>query len=250
MNARRPMPGLSRRRLLTAPAAGLGAARLAAGVAAAVIGLAACTGSSSSPQVASLGQNGSHGSGGGSSTTTQSGNPTQLLDEWAACIRHHGDPSQSAPTIDADQDIEITMNDVPDALANQVHASSGPCSSYLVAASLALNGGHPQPADNPVQDEKFAQCMRATGFPNWPDSVDGQSNFNGTGINPNSPAVQKASDTCDKKIGIPDYANGTGPAGVVQVTSCDVPPGIQGPPGGPGPCPGGGGPRPAPLPTR
>lgn len=218
----------------------------------AVISLAACSGSSSSPQVASLGQGQGHGGtssanssgsdgGGGGSATTGSGNPTQLLDEWAACIRQHGDPSQSDPTIDADKDIEISMTNVPKALEDEIHGSSGPCSNYLVAASLALNGGHPQPTDNPVQDEKWAQCMRASGFPNWPDSVDGETNFRGTGIDPNSPAVQNATNACDKKVGLPDYGNGNGPGGVVQVTDCSAPAGMQCPkPGANGPGTGGG----------
>jgi hypothetical protein len=228
---------------------------LPAAVIAAVIGLAACSGSSSSPQVASLGQgNGGNssgtssgsGGGGGGSVTTGSGNPTQLLDEWAACIRKHGDPSQSDPTIDADKDIEISMTNVPKALEDEIHGSTGPCSNYLVAASLALNGGHPQPTDNPVQDEKWAQCMRATGFPNWPDSVDGETNFRGTGIDPNSPAAQNATKTCDERVGLPDYGNGNGPAGVVQVTDCNAPAGVQCPKPGsvPGTYSGSGGPIP------
>ena len=214
----------------------------------AVIGLAACGGSGSSPQVASLGQsNGASsgsgsGGGGGGSVTTGSGNPTQLLDEWAACIRKHGDSNQSDPTIDADQDIEISMTNVPKALEDEVHGSTGPCSNYLVAASLALSGGQPQPTDNPVQDEKFAQCMRATGFPNWPDSVNGETNFRGTGIDPNSTAVQNATKACDKKVGEPYYgSNSTGPGGVVQVTDCSAPAGMQCPkPGANGPGTGGG----------
>jgi hypothetical protein len=197
----------------------------------AVAALAACSGSSSAPQVASLGKNNAtsgSGGGGGGPVNTGSGNPTQLLDEWAACIRKHGDPSQSDPTIDADKDIEISMTNVPKALEDEIHGSTGPCSNYLVAASLALSGGQPQPTDNPVQDEKFAQCMRADGYPNWPDSVDGETNFRGTGIDPNSAAVQNATKTCDKKVGEPYYgSNSTGPAGVVQVTDCSAPAGMQ-----------------------
>ena len=29
------------------------------------------------------------------------GNATQLVDEWAACMRSHGDPNQADPIIDA-----------------------------------------------------------------------------------------------------------------------------------------------------
>lgn len=86
--------------------------------------------------------------------------------------------------------------------------------------------------------------MRASGFPNWPDSVDGETNFRGTGIDPNSQAVQNASTVCDKKVGMPDYGNGSGPAGVVQVSDCNAPPGKQCPSGLAGSPGGSGGPIP------
>jgi hypothetical protein len=210
-------------------------AGLAVVVVAATMGLAACGGAGRTPHVATLGQgSGSHGSGGGNSTTTGSGNPTQLLDEWAACMRTHGDPDQTDPTIDSDKDIEITMENVSASLSNEVHAGGGPCSNYLDAASLALNGGQPQPTDNPVLDDKFAACMRANGYPNWPDTVGGETNFQGTGIDPTSAAVQNATNTCDKKVGMPEYNNGAGPGGTIQVQSCTPPPGKQCPAGGPG----------------
>lgn len=203
--------------------------RLALLVAVAVIGVASCSSGSSAPQVASLGK--SNGGSGSGSTTTGSGNPTQLLDEWAACIRKHGDPNQTDPTIDADKDIEISMENVPQSLSSEVHAGDGPCSSYLDGASLALNGGQAQPTDNPVQDDKFAACMRANGFPNWPDNVGGKTSFQGTGIDPDSAAAQSASNTCDKKVGMPGSA---AIHGTIQVTSCTAPPGKQCPAGGPG----------------
>ena len=84
--------------------------------AAAAVGLAACSGGSGSPHVASLGGSGSGsssgtGSGSGGSTASQpKGNPTQLLDEWAACMRRHGDPGQADPTIDANKVIHITLH--------------------------------------------------------------------------------------------------------------------------------------------
>ena len=80
---------------------------MAAVAAAAAIGLAAC-GGSSSPHVASLGN--SSGNASASTTTTlPKGNPTQLLDEWASCMRSHGDPDQVDPTIDANEVIHITF---------------------------------------------------------------------------------------------------------------------------------------------
>jgi hypothetical protein len=220
---------------------------LAVLVAAAAIGLAACSGSPSTPQVASLGS--SSGNGSGSSTTAPSaGNPTQVLDEWAACIRRHGDPNQADPTIDANKDIEITMNNVPQALSSEVHGSTGPCSNYLLAAETALRGGQPSPTYNPVTAVKFSECMRANGVPNYPDpSANGETNFRGTGVDPNSTAVQNATKTCDKKLGERYYAPGTEMPGVVIVTGCNAPAGMQCPNGGPPS--GGGGNRPRPVPS-
>jgi hypothetical protein len=210
------------------------------------LALAACSGGPSSPQVASLGQrSGGGGSGSGSSAAAlPKGNPTQLLDEWAACIRSHGDPNQADPTIDANKDIQIFMVNVPKALENEVHGSTGPCSNYLLAAEIALRGGQPAPADNPAQDVRFADCMRANGVPNWPDpSANGETDFNGTGVDPNSPAVQNATKLCDQKTGMPYEAPGAEVPGVVVVTGCTAPPGMHCPSRPPS---GGGGMQPVP----
>ncbi len=199
-------------------------------VAAAALVLAACGGGSTdSPQVASLGSSSGAGSTSGSSAAAApGGNPTQLLDEWAACMRRHGAPNQADPTIDANKDIQITMINVPAALEHEVHGSTGPCSNYLLAAETALRGGQAAPTDNPAQDVKFAECMRANGVPNWPDPSNGETNFSGTGVDPNSPAVQNATKTCDNKTGTPYYAPGTEMPGVVIETGCSgVPAGTQ-----------------------
>jgi hypothetical protein len=210
---------------------------LAVLAAAAAIGLAACSGGgSSTPHVANLGSSGNDpGStnGSGSSTTAPSGsNPTQLLDQWAACIRHHGDPSQVDPTIDSNKDIDINMTNVSATLAGEVHGSTGPCSNYLLAAENQLRGGQPAPSYNPVKYVEEAQCIRAHGIANYPDpGANGQSNFNGTGVDPKSPAVQNATKACDKKLGLPYYGDGTSPPGVVEVRSCTPPPGKKCPTG-------------------
>lgn len=68
---------------------------LAIAAAVATVGLAACGGGSpSSPHVARLGTTtttvGGHGRG---SAAPKSGNATQLMDEWATCMRAHGVPN-------------------------------------------------------------------------------------------------------------------------------------------------------------
>ncbi|MGA3149820.1 MAG: hypothetical protein ABSF33_20470, partial [Acidimicrobiales bacterium] len=95
--------------------------QLAVLVAATAVGLAACGGSgaptagvgTSSPTVARLanpsGSNSGRARDGGSTTLPSTGNPTQLLNEWAACMRKHGDPDQADPTIDPSKVIHITI---------------------------------------------------------------------------------------------------------------------------------------------
>jgi hypothetical protein len=205
-------------------------------VMAAAIGLAACgDGSTDSPHVAALGPNSSNSKS--SPTTTQpTGNPTQLLDQWATCIRSHGDPNQSDPTIDANKDIEITMHNVSAALSSEVHGSTGPCSNYLLAAETALRGGQAAPqAPSAAQEAAYVDCMRANGVPNYPDpSANGDTDFEGTGVDPNSPTVENADKVCSKKTGTPYDAPGTEAPGVVQVRSFNVPGGGAPPSGGAG----------------
>jgi hypothetical protein len=214
----------------------------------AVVGLTACSSGSSPPQVASLGSSGATGSasGGGAARSTASrpaGNATQLLDTWAACMRSHGDPTQTDPTIDTDKVIHITMRNVSAALSDEAHGSTGPCNKYELAAENALRGGQPPPqAPSLAAQLKFAQCMRANGVPNYPDpSGSDDTNLRGAGIDTSTPAYQDANQLCVKKTGMPAYwATGTGVPGEVEVQSCNPPPGRQCPSGGPGA--GGGGP--------
>ena len=217
---------------------------LAGLAAAAAIGLAACSGGSSVPQVASLGSStgtAANSGGGGSSAGTGSGNATQLLDEWTSCIRGHGDPDQADPTVDSNSDIDITMDNVSQTLSNEVHAGTGPCSSYLTAASAALRGGQPAPqAPSLAVQLKYAECMRANGVPKFPDPNGSQDQYIGN-LDPNSPTFENADKLCSKKTGETYYPPGKEAPGVIIVTNCNPPPGKQCPAGGPGANGGSGG---------
>lgn len=176
---------------------------LASLVAVAAIGVAACSSGSSTPQVASLGTSGS-GNGSGNSATTQgsastgssTGNPTQLLDEWTTCMRSHGDPNQTTPTIDTDKVIHVPIPSGVKGLSDSPSAHA--CNSYLTAASTALGGGQSSGKSSPKLAE-FAECMRASGVPSFPDPTG--SGFSLQGLNTNSPAFQNASKVCAKKTG-------------------------------------------------
>lgn len=205
---------------------------------AAALGLAACGGSSPS-HVASLGTStrGTTSSAttdnGRSSTTEAKGNsPTALVDEWAACMRSHGDPNQADPVIDSHGVINITMpapwqGGRP---AGNPHAAAGTCSQYLTKAQAELR------AEDPVQDPQgvptstavpFANCMRANGVPDYPypsGPNDSETNFNGTGVNPNSPHVVKVNDYCGRKLGLPTWwINGWGPPGDISLSMSGLP---------------------------
>jgi hypothetical protein len=217
---------------------------LAVLAAAAAIGLAACSGGSSTPQVASLGNStgtSANSGGGGSSAATGSGNATQLLDEWTSCIRGHGDPNQADPAVDSNSDIDITMDNVSSTLASEVHGGTGPCSNYLTAASAALRGGQPAPqAPSLAVQLKYAECMRANGVPKFPDPNGSQDQYIGN-LDPNSPTFENADKVCSKKTGETYYPPGKEAPGVIIVTDCNAPPGKQCPAGGPGANSGSGG---------
>ncbi|MGH3395898.1 MAG: hypothetical protein ACRDPO_14545 [Streptosporangiaceae bacterium] len=217
---------------------------LAALIAASAMGLAACSGhGASSPHVASLGNSSTRGPSpvsirghgrGRTATRLSTGNPTRLLDQWAACMRRHGDPGQTDPTIDANKVIHIAMPaNVPPELSSEAHGSTGPCSNDELAAESALRGGHPAPTGpSQVALAKYAECMRANGVPNYPDSTGSTTNFQGTGVDPNSPIAQKANDVCARKTGMPAaYITGDGVPGEVMVRGAQLPNG-PGPSGG------------------
>ena len=226
-------------------------AALLAVVAGTALLTAACGGSGNSPQVASLGtSSGTSASGGGTSPETGSratnlakGSPTQLLNEWAGCMRAHGDPGQADPTIDADKVIHVVMlPSVPGGLYGQDgQSSSGPgshCGAYLTAASSALRDGQPAPsAPSQAQLVKYAECMRANGIADFPDPTAGRFQLPGGPGSDQNPAIQNVGRVCVKKTGV-DPAGGGGP----------LPPGsfVVGPPGGSGaplvPVSGGNGP--------
>lgn len=201
----------------------------------AAIGLAGC-GGSTTPHVASLGSSsGNHNNAGtGSTTTLPRGNPTQLLDEWANCMRSHGDPGQVDPTIDANGVIHITFaatDTGPGAVRLGTNGKDSPCNDFLTAASTALRGGRPIEKPDPAKMEKYSQCMRANGVPDFPDPSSGGGMsiqvHPGSDLDPNNATFQNASKLCAKKTGVPG-PGGTPQRGAIEATAGN------GPGGGPG----------------
>jgi hypothetical protein len=163
----------------------------------AAIGLAACSGSGS-PHVANVGT--SSGDGSVSTSTVPTGSPTQLLDEWATCMRTHGDPDQVDPTVDATKVIQVTLGGT-----DGVGGENGVCGAYLSAAQTALGGGTPPASSDEATALKFAQCMRAHGVPTYADPTTGSNQVqhasSASDLNPANPTFQAAATLCTKKTG-------------------------------------------------
>jgi hypothetical protein len=232
---------------------------LAVIAAAAVLGLAAC-GGSGSPEIAKLANNGRDGHGGGgtaiveasgnhsqrstgndplssttrsariggtegSTTTLPKGNATQLLDEWAACMRAHGDPGQVDPTVDAKKYIDITIAPTIQggyAGYSGEYGSGGPgvfCRSYLTAAQITL-GGTPNAKPDEAKLLKYSECMRANGIPDFPDPSGGNLTVSinaGGDLDPNNPTFRSIARLCAEKTGAHALGAGTPPPGTIRV---------------------------------
>ena len=188
---------------------------LAVLVTGAAIGLAACSGSSS-PHVASLAKNTGHGPV--STTTMPAGSPTQILDEWAACMRSHGDPNQIDPTVDATKVIQITLG-----WAGGLRGANGACGSYLSAAETALGGDASSASSDQSTALKFAQCMRANRVPDYPDPTGNDNSqtihaSNGSDLNPANPTYQAAATLCASKTGYQSkFSNGAPQPGSINI---------------------------------
>jgi hypothetical protein len=202
-------------------------------VAGAALLTAACGSGSSPPQVVSLGTTSSNGSGnsttGSSATALPKGTPIQLLNKWTACMRSHGDPNQATPTVDATNGIHVTVplqyfGTIYGPSSNNPSGAGVTCQGYLTAASNALNGGQPPPQQSLAAVDKYAECMRANGVPNYPEPGPGPGGGGAPVSNPDSPVVQKAIKVCKQKTGYYNPLPG-GPTipGEIEITNPNVP---------------------------
>lgn len=181
----------------------------------AAIGLAACSGPNA-PHVASLTTNAGHPPV--STTTMPRGSPTQALEEWAACMRSHGDPNQIDPTVNASKEIEITLG-----WAGGLSGPDGVCGTYLSAAQKSLGGNASTASSDPATALKFAQCMRANGVPDYPDPTGDNENqaihaSSGGDLNPVSPRYQAAATLCTTRTGYESkFGNGPPQPGSIEI---------------------------------
>ena len=216
---------------------------LAVLAAAVAFALAACSGAGATPQVASVATSSAPVAGGGQGSITSStapasgaaasgsapaslpGNVTPLLNQWAACERSNGDPQQADPTVDANGVVWVTVPKGAQ-LAGDLHELSGPCSQFLAEAQNELRAANPvQPPPNAAEYLKWVNCVRANGVPDYPYPTGDTTNFNGSGVNPNSPTVIQAGKTCGEKLGLPTWwVNGSDIPGSIEVHTAGMPP--------------------------
>jgi hypothetical protein len=196
------------------------------------VGLAACgSGAPDSRHVANLGTGtttgGAHG-GGSTTAPPKAGNATQLMDEWATCMRANGDPDQTDPTIDQYGviDILIPQGITDTSISSEAHGSSGPCSQYELAAENDLRAANPvAPPPTQAQLLQYVACMRTNGVPDYPDPGPNNETKFPAGVDPNSPTFENANKVCGKQINAPAWwIAGTGPPGDVVVRSAGIGP--------------------------
>jgi hypothetical protein len=209
---------------------------------AAAVVLAGC-GGSTSPSVATLATTTSHSGsdtsanssaaragGGGSRSALASGNPSELLVAWAACMRSHGDPNQADPSIDPHKVIHIPWNPAVPGGYNGTNKGGqgnvGPghyCRTYLAKAQNALQRGQAQAQPSNAQLVQFSECMRANGIRDFPDPTgNGDLHINrggGGDLNPNNPAFQRASNLCSQRTGVPGFSSSSPAPGTIQLSN-------------------------------
>ena len=161
------------------------------------------------------------------------GSAAKLLDQWAGCMRSHGDPNQADPTVDSNRVIQVTL---PAGWAGGLRGEGGSCGDYLTAARTVLRGGEPPQAPDLGTALRYAQCMRANGIADYPDPTSNSGNsqvVHATGdLNPATPKFQAASTLCANKTGFQSkFSNGPPQPGDINLHMAG---GFGGKPGGNG----------------
>jgi hypothetical protein len=147
----------------------------------------------------------------GSSIPTQSTrSPAQTALAYARCMRAHGDPSFPDPGSGG----RIALNPST-ANSPQFNTANATCRRLLPAGAAGPSGGGASPSQVVAALLKLARCMRAHGFPDFPDpSSNGQLLISpSSGTDPNSPQFKAANSYCAR------YLPGAGKAGALVSSS-------------------------------
>jgi hypothetical protein len=178
---------------------------LAAGVIAIALSasVAACSSGSSDPGVASTGTStptGSQSSDSAQGSGDQGGSQLGsggLTVAFSACMRSHGEPKFPDPNSQGAVSSLIQLGIDPN--SPQFQAAQKTCAHLANGPSP----GQQSQSQNAAEALKFASCIRAHGFPNFPDpqsngAISGNSS---DGINTASPQYISAQKTCSQQTG-------------------------------------------------
>jgi hypothetical protein len=127
-------------------------AGLAVGVA---LLLSACGGSSSSPQVPSLG---------GAAGTGSAGGRAARLHRVAECIRQHGVSSFPDPILTATGQVYFDMRSLQDASRGALDEAAHACAALAVQAGFNPNAEPPAPPQLVAAGVRASECLRAHGL--------------------------------------------------------------------------------------
>jgi hypothetical protein len=139
-----------------------------AGAAATAVLLAACGHAAQSATVPTL----SHA---GTTTAASGSSRAQALHAAAQCIRDHGIPNFSDPTVSPDGQVYTDQRPVQDYEQNngtprdQPPAPVAACQSLITAADWDPSQEPPAPPALVAAGVRAAQCLRANGLPNYRD---------------------------------------------------------------------------------
>ena len=142
-------------------------------------------------------------------------------------MRSHGDSNQGDPVVTSNELIDINWNGTatpggPWGTEKGGHGNTGPgqyCRTYLQDAVAALQGGRARQHPSSAQLVKYSDCMRANGFPDFPDpSRNGSLSLNvGSATSPSNPVFQKSSKVCAQKTGLHAFGSGPPPPGTIEL---------------------------------
>ena len=149
--------------------------------------------------------------GSSSPTATNAAAKTNQMIAYAKCMRSHGVPNFPDPGSNGNGGIQIQQSQRAgsgSSLSVNGVKVNGPAfqSAMQSCRSKLPNGGHPPPlsAARKAAMLQFSRCMRENGLPNFPDPVFGSGGQVQLrvgpqgGLDPNSPAFQKAQAACAK----------------------------------------------------
>ena len=133
---------------------------------------------------------------GGSAATSAAGSHRSVL-AYVRCMHTHGVPNfpDPEPQGGIDKSKVIALGSGP-----EVRAASNACAQVMPSTGLGPQQPEPSPRARFADAMAFARCVRAHGFPSFPDPTSGgqltPEMITAAGINLHQPAALRAGDAC------------------------------------------------------